>query len=93
MTQRGSGVESGGVLGDVVAVCGHQPESARHSAETLHHGGNCVRRVIVSGAAKVRQSAGNGKVARVVLRQAHFLTGNLHCRREAAIQIENSDVI
>src|SRR5215831_8132758 len=53
-----------------------------------HHAGDRVHRVVVAGAAEERQSAGQGKPARVIGRKVQPIADVEHGNREATVEVE-----
>ena len=75
----------------VAAVAPHEPVGACAIAEVGHRGGDGVHHVVVPGASSEWQATGAGELA--VKREPQRLGAQLNSRREAAIEIDDVDVV
>ncbi len=80
------------VLGHPVAVGGDQTEPAGNRAQAAHHFADRHHHIAVPRTAVVHQPARDGEIARVILGDAQFPTGNLDRGRKATVEIEHGHV-
>src|SRR5260370_42426541 len=62
-------------------------------AQPAHHVTDRVGDVIVAGSAEIRQAAGDGQPARVVLGKPDLLAANFHGGGKAAVEIDEPHVV
>src|SRR5207253_8579065 len=88
------GVDAGRVLGDVPAEGGDQAFRAGVGAEDGDHGGDGVGAVVVAGAAREAQAAGDGEGAvGLVETEAQLGGADLHGRGEARVEVDVGNVV
>ena len=84
--------DPGRVLRHVPAQRGRQAVAAGIGAQHLDHPGDGVGRVVVHRSAREAEAAGDGERARRV-GEPDLAHRDLHCRREARIEVEVCDVV
>src|SRR5262249_60021743 len=83
---RCGAVDAEGVLGEVPAERGDEPDRPGPPSHAVHGLGDGVHRVVVAGTAEVRQAARDRQRAGVGGGDAEHVAPDLHGGREAAVE-------